>query len=176
MSALYGVMAELADDKALVAAAREARDAGWEGVEAYSPFPVEGLADILAPRGSRLPLFVLLGGIFGAVAGYFLQWYTAVISYPINVGGRPLNSWPEFIPVTFEMTVLFAALAAVVAMIVGNGLPRLRHPLFDAPHFDLATRNRFFLCLRGDAPRFDEKRAHRFLESLRPMRVIEVPQ
>jgi hypothetical protein len=174
VSALYGVMAELADEKALLAAAREARDAGWSGVEAYSPFPVEGLAETLAPRASRLPFFVLLFGIFGGAAGYFLQWYTAVISYPINVGGRPLHSWPEFIPVTFETTVLFAALAAVIGMIAGNGLPRLRHPLFDAPHFDLATRNRFFLCLRGDAPRFDEERARGFLESLRPIRVIEV--
>ena len=175
MSALYGVMAELTDEKALLAAAREARDAGWEGIEAYSPFPVEGLAETLEPRASRLPLFVFLGGLLGGAGGYFLQWYSAVVSYPINVGGRPLNSWPEFIPVTFEMTVLFAALAAVIAMIVGNGLPRLRHPLFDAPHFDLATRNRFFLCLRGDAPRFDEKRARRFLKSLEPLRVIEVP-
>ena len=176
MSALYGVMAELADEKALVAAAQEAREAGWARVEAYSPFPVEGLAEILEPHASRLPLFVLLGGILGGLGGYFLQWYSAVISYPVNVGGRPLNSWPEFIPVTFETTVLFAALAAVFSMIVGNGLPRLRHPLFDAPHFDLATRNRFFLCLRGDAPGFDTKRARGFLDSLKPLRVIEVPQ
>ena len=175
MSALYGVMAELADERALLAAAREARDAGWGGIEAYSPFPVEGLAETLQPVASRLPLYVLLGGLLGGASGYFLQWYTAVISYPINVGGRPLHSWPEFIPVTFEMTVLFAALAAVVSMIVGNGLPRLRHPLFDAPHFDLATRNRFFLCLRGDTPSFDEKRARSFLESLRPIRVMDVP-
>jgi ActD protein len=171
---LYGVMAELADEKALLAAALEAREAGWERVEAYAPFPVKGLAEAVDARPSRLALFVLLGGILGGASGYFLQWYTAVVSYPINVGGRPLNSWPEFIPVTFEMTVLFAALAAVIGMIVGNGLPRLRHPLFDAPHFDLATRNRFFLCLRSDAPRFDEKRARGFLESLKPMRVIEV--
>jgi len=175
MSALYGVMAELADERALLAAAREARDAGWGGIEAYSPFPVEGLAETLQPVASRLPLYVLLGGLLGGASGYFLQWYTAVISYPINVGGRPLHSWPEFIPVTFEMTVLFAALAAVVSMIVGNGLPRLRHPLFDAPHFDLATRNRFFLCLRSDTPSFDEKRARSFLESLRPIRVMDVP-
>jgi len=174
--AIYAVMAELADEKSLVAAARGAREAGWDRVEAYSPFPVEGLAEILEPRASRLPLFVLLGGIFGGLGGYFLQWYTAVISYPVNVGGRPLNSWPEFIPVTFEMTVLFAALAAVISMIVGNGLPRLRHPLFDAPHFDLATRNRFFLCLRGDVPGFDAKRARGFLDSLQPLRVIEVPE
>ena len=176
MSALYGILAELPDAKALLAAAGEAREAGWAGIEAYSPFPVEGLAETLGPPASRLPLFVLLGGILGGLGGFFLQWYSAVVSYPINVGGRPLNSWPEFIPVTFEMTVLFAALAAIVSMVVGSGLPRLRHPLFDAPHFDLATRNRFFLCLRGDAPGFDTKRAHGFLESLRPLRVIEVPE
>lgn len=175
MSAPYGVMAELADEKALLEAARAARDAGWQGIEAYSPFPVEGLAETLAARASRIPLFVLLGGIVGGAGGYFLQWYSAVISYPVNVGGRPLNSWPEFIPVTFEMTVLFAALAAVVSMIAGNGLPRLRHPLFDAPHFDLATRNRFFLCLRSDAPGFDGNRVRGFLASLHPLRVIEVP-
>jgi len=175
VSALYGVMAELADEKALLAAAREAREAGWDRVEAYSPFPVEGLAEILEPRASRLPFFVLLFGILGGAGGYFLQWYSAVVAYPINAGGRPLHSWPEFIPVAFETTVLLAALAAVVGMIAGNGLPRLRHPLFDAPHFDLATRNRFFLCLRGDASHFDEERARGFLEALKPMRVIEVP-
>ena len=174
MTALYGVMAELPDEKALLAAAQEAREAGWDGIEAYSPFPIEGLDEAVDARRTRLPLYVLLGGIFGGVGGYFLQWYSAVISFPINVGGRPLNSWPEFIPVTFEMTVLFAAFAAVIGMIVGNGLPRLRHPLFEAPHFDLATRNRFFLCLRGDGARFDESRARDFLESLKPMRVIEV--
>jgi hypothetical protein len=174
VSALYGVMAELADEKALLAAAHEARDAGWAGVEAYSPFPVAGLAEELEGKPLGVSVFVLLGGILGGAGGYFLQWYSAVISYPINVGGRPLNSWPEFIPVAFEMTVLFAALAAVFAMIVGNGLPRLRHPLFDAPHFDLATRNRFFLCLRGNVEDFDEARAHAFLESLEPLRVIEV--
>jgi len=175
VSALYGVMAEVAGAMALVAAAREARDAGWQGVEAYSPFPIEGLAEILERSPTRLPLFVLLGGIGGGLGGYFLQWYSAVVSYPINVGGRPLNSWPEFIPVTFETTVLVAAFTAVIAMLAGNGLPRLRHPVFGARDFDLATRNRFFLCLRGDAPDFDARHARGFLDSLKPLRVIEVP-
>ena len=171
----YGVMAEFASAESLVAAARRAREEGYGAVEAYSPFPVEGLADAIGFRGSRIPLAVLVGGVLGGLGGYFLQWYSAVISYPVNVGGRPLHSWPEFIPVTFETTVLGAAVTAVVAMLAANGLPRLRHPVFDAPDFDLATRNRFFLCLRtGDADR-DADAARRFLETLSPMRIAEVP-
>src|SRR5205823_1183633 len=124
---------------------------------------------------SRIPFAVLLGGIAGGLGGYFVQWYSAVISYPENIGGRPLHSWPAFIPITFEMTVLCAALAAFLAMLVGNGLPRLRHPVFDAPHFDLATRNRFFLCLPAADERFEPESARRFLEGLEPMRIVEVP-
>jgi Protein of unknown function (DUF3341). len=124
---------------------------------------------------SRVPLATLLGGIAGGVGGFFLQWYTAVVDYPINSGGRPLNSWPEFIPITFETTVLGAALVAVVTMLLANGLPRLRHPVFNVDEFELATRNRFFLCLRCDAPRFDAGTARAFLDRLHPMRVIEVP-
>jgi len=111
----------------------------------------------------------------GGAGGFFLQWYAAVVDYPINVGGRPTNSWPAFIPITFEMTVLFAALTAVVSMLVANGLPRLRHPVFNATDFGLATRNRFFLCLRADAPKFDATQARRFLERLEPLKIVEVP-
>jgi hypothetical protein len=168
-------MAEFATPEALVAAARRAGAAGYTRTEAYSPFPVEGLAGALGFSRSRLPLAVLVSGIAGGLGGYFLQWYSAVISYPENIGGRPLDSWPEFIPVSFETTVLFAACAAVIAMLAGNGLPRLRHPVFDAPLFDLATRNRFFLCLRADDPRFEAAAARRFLEGLEPMRIVEVP-
>jgi hypothetical protein len=175
MSAAYGMMAELASADALVAGARRAREAGYRRIEAYSPFPVEGLDDALDLGPSHVPLATLLGGIAGGIGGYFLQWYTAVISYPVNVGGRPLHSWPEFIPVTFETTVLCAALAAVVAMLAGNGLPRLRHPVFDVPHFDLATRNRFFLCLLARDPRYEAPSARRFLEELQPIRIAEVP-
>ena len=175
MSARYGLMAELASADALVAAARRAREAGYEGVEAYSPFPVEGLEDALALPPSRVPLATLLGGIAGGLGGFFLQWWSAVIDYPINSGGRPLDSWPEFIPVTFETTVLGAATLAVLAMILGNGLPRLRHPLFEVPAFELATRNRFFLCLRADRPRFDAAAARHFLERLEPLAILEVP-
>jgi ActD protein len=174
VSALYGVMAELADERALVAGAERARAAGFLRIEAYAPFPVEGLAEAVGFTRSRLPLLVLLGGIVGGVGGYFLQWYSAVVSYPINVGGRPLHSWPLFIPVTFETTVLGAALVAVIAMLMANGLPRLRHPVFDVPHFDLATRNRFFLCLRASGADFDPAAARRFLDTLEPMRISEV--
>ena len=174
MSPVYGLMAELADADALVAAARKARAAGYRRVEAYAPFAVEGLAEAVGFTQSRLPLAVLGAGLVGGIGGYLLQWYSAVVSYPENVGGRPLDSWPAFIPVAFEMTILFAALAAVGGMLVANGLPRLRHPVFDAPDFDLATRNRFFLCLRTDDPRFDEARAGALLDATRPLRRAEV--
>jgi hypothetical protein len=174
MSGLYGLMAEFASADALLAAAKRAREAGYR-IEAYSPFPVEGLAEAIGFEKTRVPLATLLGGIAGGVGGFFLQWYTAVIDYPENIGGRPLNSWPEFIPVTFETTVLAAAFAAMIAMLVANGLPRLRHPVFDVREFDLATRNRFFLCLRARGPGFEPAPARRFLEGLEPMRVMEVP-
>lgn len=174
MSAAYGLMAELDSAEALLAAVQRARAAGYARIEAYSPFPVEGLAEALGFTPSRVAFWTLVGGIAGGVGGYFLQWYTAVIDYPINVGGRPLHSWPEFIPSTFEMTVLFAALAAVVAMLLGNGLPRLNHPVFDAPDFDFATRNRFFLCLCAGDAAFEATAARRFLDELKPIRVVEV--
>jgi len=176
MSALYALMAEFSSADALLAAARRAREAGYRRIEAYSPFPVEGLAEAIDFGKTRVPLATLVGGIVGGVGGFFLQWYSAVISYPENIGGRPLNSWPEFIPVTFETTVLFAAFTAVIAMLAGNGLPRLRHPVFGARDFDLATRNRFFLCLRADDRRFEAGPARRFLEELEPMKIVEVEE
>ena len=175
MSATYGLMAEFASADALLAAAKRARGAGYARIEAYSPFPVEGMAEAIGYEKTHVPLATLIGGIVGGLGGFFLQWYSAVIDYPENIGGRPLNSWPEFIPVTFETTVLFAAFTAVIAMLVANGLPRLRHPVFDVREFDFATRNRFFLCLRSDDRRFEPEPARRFLETLEPMRVMEVP-
>ncbi len=176
MTAHYGIMAELASAEALLEAARRARAAGYRSIEAYSPFPVEGLAEAIGFERNRVPLLVLLGGIAGGLLGYLMQWYAAVMSYPVNVGGRPLNSWPAFIPVAFELTVLGAALAAVFGMLFLNGLPRLVHPVFNVPDFDLATRNRFFLCLRSGAPGFEAHAARRFLEDLKPLRIMEVPR
>jgi hypothetical protein len=173
---MWGLMAEFGSADALLAGARRAHAAGYRRIEAYSSFPVEGLSEAIGFGATRVPLATLVGGIAGGLGGFFLQWYSAVISYPENIGGRPLNSWPEFIPVTFETTVLFAALAAVIAMLAGNGLPRLRHPVFNARDFDLATRNRFFLCLDVRDPRFEPGSAHRFLEELEPMKIVEVEE
>jgi hypothetical protein len=175
MNAIHGVMAELRSPEALVEAVRRTRAAGYRRIDAYSPFPVEGLTEAIGFAGSRIALATLVGGIVGGLGGFFLQWYSAVVSYPLNIGGRPLDSWPEFIPVTFETTVLFVAVTAVAAMLAGNGLPRLRHPVFDAPHFDHATRNRFFLCILAADERFEAASARRFLEGIEPIRVVEVP-
>jgi hypothetical protein len=172
---IYGLMAEFRTGDALLDAARRARAEGYRQVEAYAPYPVEGMAEAVGFTRNRVPLMALLGGIVGGAGGYFLQWYSAVIDYPINVGGRPLHSWPSFIPATFEMSVLGAALAVVFGMLLANGLPRLHHPVFDAPDFEQATRNRFFLCLPASDPHFDVERGKAFLSSLQPLSVSEVP-
>lgn len=173
--ACYGLLAELATADALLDAVRQSRAAGYRQLEAYTPFSVESLPEALELPPSRVPLITLAGGIMGGVGAFFMQWYSAVISYPINAGGRPLNSWPAFIPATFELAVLGAALAAFAGLLLLNGLPRLRHPLFEVPDFHLASRNRFFVCIRGSDPAFsaDGTRAH--LESLAPVRVFVVP-
>lgn len=173
--AMYGLLAEFPSADALCAAARHARDNGYTRVEAYSPFAIEGLDDIVgADKGWIAPL-TLLGGILGGAGTYFLQWYAAVVDYPINIGGRPLHSWPAFIPATFEITILGAAVAAVLAMLVLNGLPRLYHPLFEVEEFELASRNRFFLCLPARDPVFAPGPARDLLEELHSLLLREVP-
>jgi hypothetical protein len=172
---VYGLLAEFPSADALCAAARHARANGYTRVEAYSPFAIEGLDDIVgADKGWIAPL-TLLGGILGGAGTYFLQWYAAVVDYPINIGGRPLHSWPAFIPATFEITILGAAVAAVLAMLVLNGLPRLYHPLFEVEEFELASRNRFFLCLPARDPVFAPGPARDLLEELHPLLLREVP-
>jgi hypothetical protein len=173
MTRLYGVLAEFASAERLLEATRQAREAGYVDVEAYSPFPIDGLAEATGMKRNWVPAIVLGGGVLGCVGGYFMQWYSAVISYPINSGGRPPHSWPEFIPVTFELTVLVAALAGVAGMLFLNGLPRLTHPVFNVREFDLASRNRFFLCLRADDVHFPS--ARNFLRELHPLGVWDVP-
>ncbi|HZX33261.1 MAG TPA: DUF3341 domain-containing protein [Rhodocyclaceae bacterium] len=174
-SSLYGLLAEFPTADELVAAATAARQAGY-GVEAYSPFPVEGLAEAVGFTRNAMPRITFMGGLVGGIGAFAMQWYSAVISYPINVGGRPLNSWPAFIPATLALIILGASLAAVVGMVAANGLPRLRHPLFEIREFDLASRNRFFLCLRPGAEGLEAEAARAFLEKQRAMKVWEVPE
>ncbi|HEX5503618.1 MAG TPA: DUF3341 domain-containing protein [Thermomicrobiales bacterium] len=171
---LYGLMAEFDDPDDLLAAARRAREAGYRRMDAYSPFPVEGLAEALDFRNTRVPEIVLAGGLVGGVGGFFMQWFATRVFYPLNVGGRPLNSWPAYIPITFELTVLLAAFAALFGMLLLNGLPQPDHPVFNAPAFQLASRDRFFLCIEANDPRFDRAATTRFLLDLRPLRVEEV--
>lgn len=173
--ATYGMLAEFASAEQLVDAARHTRDAGYRQVEAYAPFPVEGLVEALGPHRDRIPLLTLIGGVLGGAGGYLMQWYSAVVSYPLNVGGRPEHSWPSFIPVTFELAVLGAALFAVFGMLVLNGLPQLYHPLFNSDAFELASRNRFYLCVRCSDRKYDAKAVERHLAALDPILVEEVP-
>jgi ActD protein len=171
---LYGLMAEFTTPEELVAAAASAHRAGYRRMDGYTPYAVDGLAEALGFHRNRLPLVVLIGGILGGLGAFFMQYYLSVIDYPINVGGRPFNSWPSFIPVTFELTILGAAFAAVLGMLGLNGLPMPYHPVFNAPLFELATRNRFFLCIQADDARFQLDETWRFLESLGPGAISEV--
>jgi hypothetical protein len=171
---LYGLLAEFEEGDMLLDAARRAYAAGYRKMNGYTPFPIHGLAQALGRKPTRVPLATLIGGILGGSAGYFMLYYASVVSYPINVGGRPLHSWPAFIPITFEMTVLGAAFAAFFGMLALNGLPHPYHPLFNVPAFSLASRDRFFLCIQSGDPLFDLEETRRFLESLRA-RVYEVP-
>jgi hypothetical protein len=173
-SLVYGLMAEFDDPNALVAAAHLARLEGYRRMDAYSPFPIEELHEALALPHTRLPLIVLIGGLVGCVGGYALQYWAAAVAYPLNVGGKPLHSWPAFIPITFECTILVAAVSAVLGMLALNGLPMPYHPVFNVPRFALASRNRFFLCIESRDAKFDLDHTRYFLESLNPREVSTV--
>jgi hypothetical protein len=173
-SVIYGLMAEFEDPTSLVTATERAHREGYRRMDAYSPFPIEELHHALGSKPSRLPLIVLIGGLVGCIGGYMLEYWSSVIAYPLNIGGKPLHSWPAFIPVTFECTILAAALSCVLGMLALNGLPMPYHPVFSVPRFALASRNRFFLCIESTDPKFDIDATRHFLDSLNPREVSAV--
>ena len=173
---VYGVVAEFDTPTAVVAAAHKTHEAGYTRFEAYSPYPIEELVEAVGHPRTRLPMVVFIGGLIGCLTGYLLQYFTAVVTYPLNIGGRPLHSWPAFVPVTFECTILGAALSAVFGMLARNGLPMPYHPLFHIPRFARASRDLFFLCIQARDLKFDAAAVAQFLRTLGPADVQEVPQ
>jgi hypothetical protein len=171
---LYGLVAEFETPEEIVAAARAVRKAGYSKFEAYTPFAVEGLDTAIGHKPTGLGFVTLMAGVAGAITGFGMQYYANVIFYPLNIGGRPLNSWPNFIIIMFEMTVLFAAFASVIYMFVRNGLPRGYHPIFNAPGFENASRDRFFLCVEARDAKFSLANTRKLLESQTPLQVSEV--
>jgi len=171
---IYGLVAEFETPEAVLDASRKAHEAGYTALDAYSPMPVEGLAEAVGFERTRLPLLVLVAGIFGMLFGFFMQYYANVFSFPLNIDGKPYNSWPSFIPITFELTILFAALMATFGMLALNGLPKTYHPLFNDPRFGLASNDRFFLCIKAGDKQFDVTRTREFLKGLNPASLYEV--
>jgi hypothetical protein len=174
-TAIYGLMAEFETAQQLLDATRRARQEGYGVMDAYTPYPVEGLADELGLPRTRVPFVVLVAGLVGAGAGFFMQYWSMAVDFPFNVGGRPPNSWPVFIPITFEVMVLVAAFAALFGMFFLNGLPQPHHAVFNVPRFVHASQDRFFLCIEATDPRFDRDGTRQFLVGLQPAEVVEVP-
>ena len=171
----YGLMAEFDEVNAAIVAAQNAYGAGYRKMDAYAPFPVEELSEAVGFQKNGVALVCLVGGLLGCTGAFILQWWINTISYPVNIGGRPLNSWPSFIIVTFEMTILFSGLSAVFGMLALNGLPMPYHPVFNVPQFDRASKDRFFLVIFSSDKNYDAMRTRQFLESLNPISIAEVP-
>lgn len=172
---IYGIMAEFDSAQALLDAARNTYQAGYKKIDAYSPFPIEGLAEEIGFHHDEVPLVVLIGGILGGSLGYLMQWWCDAVDYPLNIGGRPYHSWPAFIVITFEMTVLFGGISALFGMLALNGLPMPYHPVFNVPRFSAASKDRFFLIVFSSDQKYNPADTRRFLESLNPRSVSEVP-
>jgi len=171
---IYGLIAEFQSAEDLLEASTRTSEAGYRNVDAFSPFPIEGLAEAIGFHKTRLPIIVFCGGLFGCCGGFFLQWWPNVIGYPLNIGGKPYDSWPAFIPITFEMTILFAALSATFGMLALNLLPAPYHPVFNVEAFAQASMDKFFLLIESADPKFDLERTRQFLTELNPREVSEV--
>jgi hypothetical protein len=171
----YGLLAEFDSPTSLVKAAEQTRDAGYKKIDAYSPLPVEGLAEAIGFHHDLVPLVTLIGAIIGGATGYLMQYWINVINYPINIGGKPFHSWPSFIVVTFEMTILFGGISAVFGMLALNGLPMPYHPVFNVPRFAFASKDRFFLIVFASDKKYDVEKTRQFLEGLNPKMLTEVP-
>jgi len=172
---IYGMMAEFDTPVALVEAAKRTYQAGYRRIDTYTPFPIEGLAEEIGFHRDEVPLVVLIGGIVGGLTGYLMQYWMSAVAYPLNIGGKPYHSWPAFIVITFEMTILFAGISAVFGMLALNGLPMPYHPVFNVPRFTRASRDRFFLVVFSSDVKYDPAATRQFLESLDPRSVSEVP-
>lgn len=171
---LYGMVAEFETAHELLHATQATRSAGYTRIDAHSPMPIHGMEEAIGQEYTRLPIIVFFGGLTGLTGGYLLQYLSSNVWYPIEIGGKGLHSWPAFIPVTFECTILFSAFAAVLGMIFMNGLPRPSHPVFETPNFERATQDRFFLAIEAEDPKFERTETKRFLEELNPHAVSEV--
>jgi hypothetical protein len=174
---VYGVMAEFPDPATLIKAAKEAKHAGYSKLDTFTPFPIEEVIEEIAHGDTGVPRIVLFLGIIGALSGFILQYVGNFIDYPLVIGGRPndITGWPAMIPITFEMGILFAAFGAVFGMLALNGMPMPYHPVFNAPRFEFASQDAFFLCIESDDPLFDRAQTAQFLRSLEPLQVSEVP-
>jgi len=173
---LYGLMIECTEPDQVLAATRRAWETGYRRMDAFSPYPVEGLATALGLKRSPIPAIVFCGGLVGGAVGFLMQYWTMAVDYPLDIGGRPLNSWPAFMIVTFEMLVLVASLSGLIGFLYLNGLPRPNHPLFNVPEFERASQDCFFLCIEADDPLFDREQTRQFLAELSPTGIVlEVP-
>jgi hypothetical protein len=172
---VFGLAASFDEAEELLSAVKAVRESGYQKFETYVPFPVEGLTEAMGHPPSRVPLITLIGATIGGCSAYGMMWFANVIHYPINVGGKPLNSWPAFMPITFELSVLGAAVGAVVGMLVLSRLPQPYHPMFDIAAFRRASRDRFFICIESTDPKFDRVECRRLLETQQPVAITEVP-